>query len=157
MKRKLTLLSLLALCAVSCGKQEYVVYDNPYVYVVWADDASMSETSTIISKAKGAVRTYNICLSSKKRDTPLTVDYEITHGDGLEPGVDYEVAAESGNVTFEPGTYVASLEITFLRHTVKKGADNTVTIRLTGASVDMTLGLPGATPKNAFHTIEKVN
>lgn len=149
---------LAVLSAVSCSKQEYIVYDNPYVYVVWADDASMSETSTILAKANGAVRTYNICLSSKKRDTPLSVNYEILHGNGLEPGVDYETASEKGSVTFAPGTYVASLEIKFLRHTVQKDNDNTLTIRLTGASVDnMTIGMPGETPKNAFHTIKKVN
>lgn len=144
--------------AVSCKKQEYVTYDHPYVFVMWADDVSMSESSTILAKANGAVRDYAICLSSKKRDAPLSVNYEITHGNGLERGVDYEVESESGTVTFAPGSYSDTVSIKFLRHTVKKDNDNTVTIRLTGSSTEgVSLGLPGAIPQNASHTIRKVN
>ena len=158
MKRFLLIACMAVIAAVSCKKQEYVVYDNPYVYVVWADDATLSESSTILSKANGAVRTYNVCLSSKRRDAPLSINYEITHGNGLEHGVDFTVEAESGSLTFEPGVYMATLDIKFLRHTVSKDTDNTLTIRLTGASVEnMTLGLPGSVPKNASHTIKKVN
>ena len=157
MTRKTIFLTLALLAAVSCQKQQYVIYDNPYVYVYYSNDSSLSETSSVLSMSNNLQRTYNVCLSSRRRDTPLTVSYEIVVGDGLTEGVDFEMVTEGSSVTFEPDTYVQPITIKYLRRKVDKTQDNTITIRLTGADSEMQLGIPGAVPKNVTHTIKKTN
>lgn len=142
---------------ISCEEPQYMIFDHPYVFVKYAADAGLSETTSVLSMSNNLVRSYNFCLSSKTPDSPITVFYEITHGDGLTEGVDYELMNEGNSVTFEPGTFVVPISIKFLRRKVDKNQDNTLTIRITGTDPVMDIGIPGSTPKNVFHTIKKSN
>lgn len=156
MKRLIYIL-LALLASASCEKQQYIIYDHPYVFVKYANDAGMSETSSVLSMSNNLVRSYNFCLSSKTPEEPITVYYEIAVGDGLTEGVDYVLMDEGNSVTFEPGTFVVPISIKYLRRKVDKTQDNTLTIRITGSDPVMDIGVPGSTPKNAFHTIKKSN
>ena len=151
--KKILIICCLALAAISCAKQEYVVYDNPYAFVV-ADGYGMQESTEILAKAS-ATRNYIFCLSSRERQTPLSLYYEIEFGDGLSEGVDFQVETLKGSVVFEPKSYRDTIQIKFMRHSLSKDKDNTLTIRLTGASEDVNLGVPGASARNASHTIMK--
>lgn len=157
-KMKRLIYIVLAIMAMSsCTKIQYKVYDNPYVYVKFAGDLGQSETSNVMAMSNNLERTYNFCLSSKKLDYPLTVYYEITVGDGLTEGVDFEILSEDRSVVIEPGEFIQGFVIKYLRRKVDKTQDNTLTIRITKTEPEINIGIPGSTPSNVTHTIKKVN
>lgn len=141
----------------SCKKLEYTVFDHPYVFVKYANDNAMSETSTVLSMSNNLIRDYHFCISSKKLNEPVVVKYEITHGDGLNEGVDFELLSAGDTLVFNPGVYVRPISIKYLRRKVDKTQDNTITIRILGSFPEMEIGVPGEKPRNAFHTIKKNN
>jgi len=155
MKRLIYILIALA-AFTSCSEIEWKVYDHPYVYVKYANDLNNSETSTVLSLAN-TTKEYTFILSSKKRETPLTVDFEIVPGDGLTAGVDYELQQEFSSVVFEPGEYTKNISIKYLKRKVDKTMDNTITIRILGADEEISIGIPGNPPKNASHIVTKKN
>ena len=155
--KKYLFIILAFLAFISCEKQQYIIFDHPYVFVKYSNDAAMSETSSVLSMSNNLVRSYDFCLSSKTPEHPITVFYEIVAGNGLTEGVDYEILDKGNSVTFEPGTFIQPISIKYLRRKVDKNMDNTITIRITGSDPVMDIGVPGETPKNSFHTIRKSN
>lgn len=157
MKRTINAFVLLvaSLTAVGCHKFEYKVYDNPYIFIAEEGDATYMETSRVSSRKNNLVKIYDVYFSTKAVDYPVTVTYEIVVGDGLQQGLDFTLDTPGSSLTFEPGTYVKPIQITFLKNTVTSGKDNTISIKLTGADRDVTIGIPGAEPHNVSHIITK--
>ena len=89
--------------------------------------------------------------------TALVVNYEIVVGDGLQEGVDYELVTTGNQLTFEPGIYDMPIRIKWLAHPVDETKDNTLTIRLTGNSQSLHLGVPGPDGLQKQLVIEKKN
>ena len=103
------------------------------------------------------IDTYVVSVSSKMLTTALVVNYEIVVGDGLQQGVDYELVTTGNQLTFEPGIYDMPIRIKWLAHPVDETKDNTLTIRLTGNSQNLHLGVPGPDGLQKQLVIEKKN
>ena len=137
------LLALVALCG--CQKEEFEGFDMPFVKVTTTTGASQT---VVLS---------NVSVSSKMLTTALVVNYEIVVGDGLQEGVDYELVTTGNQLTFEPGIYDMPIRIKWLAHPVDETKDNTLTIRLTGNSQNLHLGVPGPDGLQKQLVIEKKN
>lgn len=154
-----TFKTILLLITVSilagCHKVEYKIYDNPYVFIAENGDATYQETSRVSARKNNFVKQYNVYFSTKAVDYPVTVNYEIIVGAGIKEGLDFTLDTPGTSLTFEPGTYVMPIQITYLKNSVTSSNDNTITIKLTGADRKVTLGIPGVGGHNVSHTITK--
>ena len=145
------LLALVALCG--CQKEEFEGIDMPFVKVTTTTGASQ----TVVLSNVNNINTYVVSVSSKMLTTALVVNYEIVVGDGLQEGVDYELVTTGNQLTFEPGIYDMPIRIKWLAHPVDETKDNTLTIRLTGNSQNLHLGVPGPDGLQKQLVIEKKN
>lgn len=148
------LAAMAAILLFSCEEKE--PYDNPFVYVIQADDSTYAASSTVSSQA-AVVRTYYICLSSKILNEDLVVDYSFTVGDGLTAGVDFERITTGNQAIFQPGVFAIPIRIRWLPNTVDAEKDNSITIRIESSNLGITLGFPGPDQLSRQHTIRKVN
>ena len=145
------LLALVALCG--CQKDVFEGFDMPFVKVTTTTGASQ----TVVLSNVNNINTYVVSVSSKMLTTALVVNYEIVVGDGLQEGVDYELVTTGNQLTFEPGIYDMPIRIKWLAHPVDETKDNTLTIRLTGNSQNLHLGVPGPDGLQKQLVIEKKN
>lgn len=145
------LLALVALCG--CQTEEFEGFDMPFVKVTTTTGASQ----TVVLSNVNNINTYVVSVSSKMLTTALVVNYEIVVGDGLQEGVDYELVTTGNQLTFEPGIYDMPIRIKWLAHPVDETKDNTLTIRLTGNSQNLHLGVPGPDGLQKQLVIEKKN
>ena len=145
------LLALVALCG--CQTEEFEGFDMPFVKVTTTTGASQ----TVVLSNVNNINTYVVSVSSKMLTTALVVNYEIVVGDGLQEGVDYELVTTGNQLTFEPGIYDMPIRIKWLAHPVDETKDNTLTIRLTGNSQNLQLGVPGPDGLQKQLVIEKKN
>lgn len=145
------LLALVALCG--CQNEEFEGFDMPFVKVTTTTGASQ----TVVLSNVNNINTFVVSVSSKMLTTALVVNYEIVVGDGLQEGVDYELVTTGNQLTFEPGIYDMPIRIKWLAHPVDETKDNTLTIRLTGNSQNLHLGVPGPDGLQKQLVIEKKN
>ncbi len=145
------LLALVALCG--CQNEEFEGFDMPFVKVTTTTGASQ----TVVLSNVNNINTYVVSVSSKMLTTALVVNYEFVVGDGLQEGVDYELVTTGNQLTFEPGIYDMPIRIKWLAHPVDETKDNTLTIRLTGNSQNLHLGVPGPDGLQKQLVIEKKN
>lgn len=138
---------------VGCNKEEFDGYDNPFISIATETGAS---SITILSNVNN-INTYIVSVSSRPFEEPLTVNYQITVGSGLEEGVDYEFVTTGNSLVFEPGVYDMPIRIRWISHPVDESKDNTLTITLTGNNQDFTLGFPGKSGYRKSLVIEKKN
>ena len=133
--------------APACNK--YVTYTDSFV----AFDSAKS--SAVSVDAEGEFQgSYAVHLTGEKPNFPVTVTFEVTCGDGLKEGLDYEVATSGGKITFLPGIYDNVIKINWLPHDIDPDKDNTVTISLVDAG-GVTLGMPGPDKLMKSVTIRK--
>lgn len=137
--KKLLIILLGVLALASCDKDEAVTFTEPFVRVATEGGAS---SVVVLSNVKN-VNTYYVYLSSRPLTTNLTVSYEVIVGGGLQAGVDFELVNPASEITFLPGIYEMPVRVRWLEHTVDPSKDNTLTIRLTGNSMNFTMGYPG--------------
>lgn len=137
----------------ACGDDGPEVFDQPFVRISTESGAS----STVVMSDVKAVNTYTVYLSSRAQTDNLEVNYEITVGDGLQSGVDYQIVTTENPLVFLPGIYTMPIRIRWLEHRVDPTKDNTVTIRLTGNSKGFTIGYPGPDHLQSQLVIEKRN
>lgn len=152
MKRLLYII-LFIVALTGCAKDK--IFDHPFVYII--QGSSYENTTKINSQSNNLTVQYDIHLSSKTLDDALIVSYDITAGDGLEEGVDYEIVTKGRQATFVPGVFTIPVRIKYLRHTVDPTKDNSITITLTGSSMGFDLGFPGPDHNNIYHKIIKIN
>ena len=138
---------------VGCNKKEFDGYDHPFICIATETGAS---SITVLSKVNN-LNTYIVSVSSRPFTAPLTVNYEISVGDGLTEGVDYELVTTGNSLVFEPGVYDMPIRIRWISHPVDDSKDNKLTITLTANNQDFTLGLPGKSGKGKSLVIEKKN
>lgn len=155
--KKILILTAIVPVLSSCV-QKYVVFDNPYAYVVLEGDLQYGESSVVPSNVNNVIRTYNVYLSSKSFDSAITVNYDIVAGDGLKEGVDFETVSSDRTLTFLPGIYCMPVRIKYLRHELDSSKDNTLMISLSSSSDPaVSLGFPGDARKCSKHIITKFN
>lgn len=137
----------------ACGDDGPEVFDQPFVRIATESGAS----NTIVMSDVKAVNTYMVYLSSPALTESLEVSYEITVGNGLQSGVDYQIVTTENPLVFLPGIYTMPIRIRWLEHRVDPSKDNTITIRLTGNSRNFMLGFPGPDHVQSQMVIEKRN
>lgn len=150
------LASVMAMCMcmafVSCDNDDEP-YDNPFVYITADGGASR----VIINSDVQNVNSYNVYLSSRALDRNLEVTYEIIVGDGLQAGRDFELVTQGNTLTFFPGIYDMPIRIRWKPNRVDPSKNNTLTIRLVSANMNITLGRPGPDALQRELIIEKKN
>ena len=92
----------LMLTLSSCDKDETIYMTEPYI---WLKSESGLSNIVVKSDVKN-INTYSIILSAGQQKENLTVNYEITVGDGLQQGVDFEIVTEGNSITFFIRKYV---------------------------------------------------
>lgn len=147
------LLAMVACLLTACDKDETTYMDQPFVRI-----ATEQGTSSVVVKTDVKnINTYNVILSAPRQTDNLTVDYEVTVGDGLQAGVDFEMVTTGNSLLFLPGIFDMPIRIQWLPHKVDPTKDNTIRIRLTGNSKNYNLGMPGPDHLQSELVIEKQN
>ncbi len=130
--------SLLAI--TSCEDKLDIIFTDYYTYV--DDGSGISSMNVAASTDKFVVTTY-VHLVATNFDDVVTVDYDVTCGDGLTEGVDYKLINSSKTVTFQPGIVKMPVRLELYASSLDSSKDNTITITLTGCSENLNLGYPG--------------
>ena len=152
--KKILYLFMMAALLIGCNQEEFEGYDTPFVHIATSDGLSATTVLTNVSN----INEYLVMVSSRPLTSPFTVTYEIIVGDGLQEGIDYEILTHgNGILTFAPGVYDMPIRIKWKSHIVDKTKNNTLIIRLTGNSQNMTLGLPGPAAEQKELVITKKN
>lgn len=135
-----------------CGKEEYKPFDEAFIHIM-----SNNQSTETVNYMANATRTYNIYLSSKPLKSNLEVNFQITAGNGLKEGVDYEILTNGNSVLFLPGIYDMPLRIRWIANPLLDSSkDNTLTITLTGNNQNINIGLPGPDHNQSKFIITKV-
>lgn len=152
--KRIMIVCLVLASLTACTKDEFDGYDTPFVSIATETGA----TTTVVLSNVNNINTYVVSVSSRPLTEALTVSYEISVGDGLQEGVDYELITTGNALTFEPGVYDMPIRIRWKAHTVDESKDNRVTITLLSASEQaLTIGRPGPSAIGRQLTIEKRN
>lgn len=151
-----------ALVLGGCDWHEEVYFDTPFASVFDSTGGSSSTIDSDFGKGVESILSelkLTICVSSARFTEPVTVDYELIVGDGLTEGVDYKIQQSAASpVKFSVGTYTMPIRILWLKAPSPDASkDNTLTIRLTGSSLDgMLLGYPGPSAKGSSYTFTRI-
>lgn len=149
---RISCIAFFAILFASCGKEEHAPFDQPFVHIM-----SNNASSETVSYLANATRTYNIYLSSKPLTSDLEVRFEITSGNGLTEGLDYEVLTPGNSILFLPGIYDMPIRIRWIANPdLDPTKDNTLTIDLVSTNQNIILGLPGPDQLQKRFTITKV-
>ncbi len=151
MKRIIYSLTSIIILFSSCGKDEHEPFDHPFIHIM-----NNNVSSETVNYMASSVRTYNIYLSSKPLTENLEVNFQVTAGDGLKEGVDYELVTTGNTILFLPGIYDMPVRVRWLPSPdLDPSKDNTLTIELVGNNQDFTLGLPGPDQRQKKFVITK--
>lgn len=141
------ILPFLAALALLCGCERHteVFFDTPFVRIEEANGGSSMVIDPTLDNVLTEIR---VVVSASKNyfTAPITVDYEVIVGDGLKEGTDFKIqSSHRSPLTFDPGTYSLPIRVIWYKSTAfDPSKDNTLTLRLTAASVpEMLLGIPG--------------
>jgi len=147
---------LLTFCAAlallcSCEKHQEVYFDTPFVRI---EDASGLANMTIDHTLDNVLTEIRVVVSasSKYFTEPITVEYEVIVGDGLQEGVDFRIqASHRSPLTFSPGTYTLPIRVIWYKSDAyDPSKDNTLKFRLTSTSIpEMLMGVPGPDHKRS--------
>ncbi|GAB6123689.1 hypothetical protein [Dysgonomonas termitidis] len=147
----------------SCGKDENIVFDTPFISVEPINSSSAGPINT----DQEFVGEYMLYMNAQAQSQSVIVKYEIIAGNGLVEGVDYQILTEGETQSFLPGIYDLAIRIKWLRTCVRDEDNNiisdtldgtkntTLTIRLLSNSAGFTLGYPGPDQKYKEIVIEK--
>lgn len=155
MKRIIAIILCLAglLAVSSCQDKLDIVFTDYYTYIDDGNGSSYLE----VERNDAYVITMYIHIVVPTLDDMVTVDYEVTPGNGLVEGVDYKLAASSKTIAFQPGIYKMPVRIELLKSSaLDVTKDNTITITLVGNSAGMGLGKPGPDAKYKSFVIKKI-
>lgn len=142
----------MGMTVVSCADDEEP-YDNPFIYI----EANGGASRVVVNSDVNNINAYNVYVSSRAFSRNLEVSYEITVGDGLQAGRDFEIVTPGNTLTFMPGIYDMPIRIRWKPNRVDPSKNNTLIIRLIGNNMEFTLGLPGPDMLKREVVIEKRN
>lgn len=126
-----------ALLLASCGKYEYPLLKERFVYFAGASSYNIQADAKVLS-------TYNLRLCSPALKEDLKVELDIKVGDALKEGRDFEFKTES-SLKFLPGVYTMPFRIQWLPNaSLDRSKDCTVTISIASCSdPSISLGMSG--------------
>ena len=136
-----------------CDQQEFDGYDTPFVKIASLTGSSYAVVLSNVSN----INTFLVTLSSRALQNPLTVNYEVIVGDGLQEGVDYELLTKGNTLVFAPGVYDMPIRIRWMAHRVNEQKNNTLTIKMVSNDQNITIGQPGPDGLQRELVIEKKN
>lgn len=151
--RQLYIFVIMVCLFSSCTTDEKDPFDESFIHIM--SDTGASEI--VVGSDVNNINTYSIYLSSKSLSENVVVTYEITVGNGLKNGVDYELLTKGNALTFLPGIYDMPIRIQWKPNRVDEAKDNTITIRLVENNLGLTMGLPGPDGLQRELVIEKKN
>lgn len=134
---KITVLPLLLLIS-SCGKEEFAPYNNPFFHIM----VDNKGTVEVLANRKDVVD-YKVYLSAELQFDPIDVEYEITVGNGLKEGVDFDLITKGSKLTFPQGIFERPITIQWKESILDPAKDNRIIIRLISNTKNYTMGLPG--------------
>jgi hypothetical protein len=134
---KLGILPLLLLIS-SCSKEEFEPYDNPFFHIM----VDNKGTVDVLADRKDKVD-YKIYLSAELQFDPIDVQYEITIGNGLKEGVDFDLITKGNKLIFPQGIFERPITIQWKESVLDPTKNNSIVIRLISNSKNYTMGLPG--------------
>lgn len=142
-------IALALLC--SCEKHQEVYFDTPFVRI---EDTGGNAAMNIDHTLDNLLTELRVVVSASSNyfTEPITVEYDVIAGDGLQEGVDFRIqSSHRSPLTFSPGTYTLPIRVIWYKATdFDPDKDNTLTLRLTGASIpEMLLGVPGPDGKKS--------
>ena len=153
MKNYSRILTILAALALLCGceKHEEVFFDTPFVRI---EDSNGLMSMEIDHKLDNLLTELRVVVSASSNyfTEPISVEYEVIAGDGLQEGVDFRIqSSHRSPITFSPGTYTMPIRVIWYKaDDFDPAKDNTLTFRLTNASIpQMLLGVPGPDGKKS--------
>jgi hypothetical protein len=161
MKRILAIL-MAAFIFGGCDWHEEIYFDTPFASIFNTDGGTSSTVDSNFGKGVDSILSelkLTISVSSARFTEPITVDYELIVGDGLTEGVDYRIQQSTASpLKFSVGTYTMPIRILWLKApSPDTSKDNTLTIRLTGSSLDgMLMGYPGPSAKGSSFTFTRI-
>ena len=158
MKKLLYIFTAFALLC-SCSDRIDVVFDTPFVSIT---DENGSSTVMPIDAAKVdnllTVLNVDLCISNHFFTEPVSIEYEVNAGNGLQEGRDFMIQPSTKSpLTFEPGTYRKYIRIIWLKNPeFDSEKDNTLTISLVSSSLpEMVIGYPGPNHLKSSFTFKK--
>lgn len=152
--KKIILTLTLAIMASGCNDSVNSVFSD---YFVCIKDEYNSEKSVVEDTFNNFTVSYYVNLIAPTLDSDVTVYYDIVVGDGLKEGVDFTLAKKGTSITIPRGINRMPIRITYKKHDIDPGKDNTITIRLTGIDKEgISIGYPGPKAKYSSHTITKI-
>ena len=136
---------------LGCEKHQETFFDTPYVRI---EDANGKTSMEIDHKLDNMLTEIRVVVSASNNyfTEPITVEYEVITGSGLQEGVDYKIqSSHRSPLTFNPGTYSLPIRVIWYKSAnFDPEKDNTLTLRLTGTSMpEMLLGVPGPDHKRS--------
>lgn len=152
MMNKIVSVVFIASVLISCSKDAFPLFDEPFVHIMQNDLAAVE-----VSTSRRDVVQYYIYFSPANIHSELRVEYTITAGDGLQEGRDYEIITQENPLAFPPGITQRPIQIRWIDHAVDPDKDNTLRITLTGVNLDVNIGLPGPDNNQREFLITKVN
>lgn len=145
----------IAVLLLSCGKDENIVFDTPFIAVEPLNTSSGGP----ISSEQEFVAEYMLYLNAAAPKKNVDVSYDIIVGDGLKEGVDFELITKETTQTFLQGIYDLSIRIKWLKTCVRDAEgkiiedsldttkDVSIKIVLKSNSENYDLGYPGPAQK----------
>jgi len=141
MKNKIKYLLALAIfpaIIIASCKKEATPYNNPFFHIMVDNKGEVD----VLSNRKDTA-SYNVYLSAELQFDPIDVQYQITVGDGLKEGRDFELITKGNKLTFPQGIFERPIKIAWLESPVDPAKNNKIIITLLSNSKNFTLGLPG--------------
>ncbi len=122
----------------SCNKDEFVPYDNPFFYIHFQNSSEVN-----IASNRNETVNYKVYFSTKRQFEPVTLNYTIVTGNGLQEGVDFEIINTTRSLVFAPGIIEMPVTIRWISNPIDINKDNSLTIKLLDNDKNITVGLPG--------------
>lgn len=151
LNKAVMMLGVLTLLFSACDKEEQEPFDQPFVHIMHQNVSQV----TVSAKAN-VLGEYYVYLSSKPRSESLKVQYDLTVGEGLTEGVDYELLSSATELTFLPGIYRMPIRIRWMANALDPEAENSLVISLVANDGGLIMGLPGPDALQTELTITKV-
>lgn len=155
MKRLLFIFAAIAALSTSssCSDKLDIRFED---YFVCIKDEADAETSNFTSSTEENLVTLYVHLIAPPLGETITVEYEISSGNGLVEGVDYKLMSATKKVNISNGVIKMPIRISFLPTVADSEKDNTMTVTLTKCSnPDIKIGYPGPSKRFSTHKITK--
>lgn len=141
----------------SCEKHQEVYFDTPFVTI--SDENRISSSQNIDKNANNLLTELwvDMVISEAKFTEDITVEYDLSIGDGLKEGVDFVIQGSTlSPLIFKKGKTSLPIRILWKKAPFNPEKDNSLTITLVSSSLEeMVIGYPGPSAIRSKFTFTK--